>query len=112
MSMNESHGHAPGLDELRAKRAEILRLAAAHQVTNVRVFGSVARGDGGARDVDFLVDLPGDARGFHAFGILDALRQDLEALVDCTVDVVTLRGPFSPRGAEIAQHIEREALAL
>ena len=110
--MTELRVRTPSLGELRAKRAEILRVAAAHQVTHVRVFGSVARGDPGARDVDFLVDLPDDARGFDAFGILDAVRQDLETVLGCKVDVVTIRGPFSPRGAEMTQQIEREALAL
>jgi predicted nucleotidyltransferase len=110
--MAESPVHPPTLSELRAKREEILRVTAAHRVTNVRVFGSVARGDAGARDVDFVVDLPDDARGFHAFGILDELRQDLETVVGCRVDVIAIRGPFSPKGAAIAQRIEREALEL
>ncbi len=104
--------HPPSLGELRANREAILRLAAAHQVTNVRVFGSVARGDADARDIDILVDLPPDARGFDAFGILDALRQDLERVLGCAVDVVTLRGPFSPQGVVLAQQIAREAVAL
>src|SRR5437773_8061291 len=39
--MIEPPVHTPTLGELRAKRAEILSVAAAHRVTNVRVFGSV-----------------------------------------------------------------------
>jgi uncharacterized protein len=39
---------------LHEKRAEILRLAAKHRALNVRVFGSVARGEAGSdSDVDF-----------------------------------------------------------
>src|SRR5947209_16729031 len=102
----------PTLAELHAKRAEILRVTGARGVTNVRVFGSVARGDAGARDVDFVVDLPDDARGFDACGLLDEVRQDLEGVLGCKVDVVTIRGPFSPRGASMAQRIEQEALKL
>ena len=48
-----------GLDELlREKRNEILRLAAQHGAYNVRIFGSVARGEAGPEsDVDVLVDM-------------------------------------------------------
>jgi uncharacterized protein len=50
---------APTLDELRAHRDEILRVAAQYGVSNIRVFGSVVRGDATtSSDVDFLVDLP------------------------------------------------------
>ena len=110
--MSDAVIRPPTLAELRAKRTEILRVAAAYRVTNVRVFGSVARGDADARDVDFVVDLPNDARGFHAFGVLDELRQDLEAPLACTVDVITIRGAFSAQGAAMAQRIEQEALTL
>jgi predicted nucleotidyltransferase len=44
--------------ELARMREEILTLAARHGASNVRVFGSVARGDADdASDVDFLVDV-------------------------------------------------------
>lgn len=49
--------HGPTLEDLRARRDEILRVAAAEKAHNVRVFGSVARGD--ARpdsDIDLVVD--------------------------------------------------------
>src|SRR5262245_50628952 len=48
-----------GIDELvRGQREAILRAATRHGARNVRVFGSVARGDADERsDVDFLVDL-------------------------------------------------------
>jgi uncharacterized protein len=69
----------PTLQALRLQRAEILRVAAAHDATNVRVFGSIARGDANAAsDVDFLVDLVTKKRGFEYFGLLDDLRQALE----------------------------------
>ena len=43
---------------LQSKRQEILRMAAKHGARNVRVFGSVARGDDSERsDVDFLVEM-------------------------------------------------------
>jgi len=70
---------------IRTKRAEILRLAAEHGARNIRLFGSVVRGEAGTNsDVDFLVELePGRT-------LLDqaALLQDLEELLGCRVDVV------------------------
>jgi predicted nucleotidyltransferase len=51
------HGIVPP-DAIRRLRAEVPDLAARHGVRNVRVFGSVARGDDRAdSDVDFLVDV-------------------------------------------------------
>ena len=46
---------------LREKRDDILRIAARHGASNVRVFGSVARGEADeSSDIDFLVDLAPD----------------------------------------------------
>lgn len=76
------------LEDLRARRNEILRLAAAHGASNVRVFGSVARGESRPdSDVDFLVDIDTDRRGFEFFGLIEDLRRALEALLGCPVDV-------------------------
>ena len=47
-----------GLDDLIARREELLEVARAHGAASVRVFGSTARGTAGpASDVDFLVEL-------------------------------------------------------
>jgi uncharacterized protein len=74
---------------LRAKRDEILRLAARHGACEVRIFGSVARGEAHEEsDVDFLVELePGRSLLDHA-----ALVIDLQDLLSRRVDVATLRG--------------------
>ena len=111
--MTEPPRHPPMLGDLRSKREEILGVAAAHRVTNVRIFGSVARGDAEPKsDVDVLVDLPPDAGGFRAFGLLEDLRRDLEAVVGRPVDVVTLAGPFSREGERMAGRMRREAVDL
>lgn len=48
-------------DELRGKRAQVLRVAAKHGAGNVHLFGSVARGAETAdSEVDFLVDVVGE----------------------------------------------------
>ncbi len=76
----------PTLDELRARRAEILDIANRWGATNVRVFGSVARGDAThGSDVDLLVDLdPG-----RSLLDLGGLLMDLQDLLGVAVDVGT-----------------------
>jgi len=70
-------------------RDQILQAAARHGAHDVRVFGSVARGEGGAgSDVDFLVDLDPDRSLFDLGGLL----MDLQDLLGCRVDVVTKQG--------------------
>jgi predicted nucleotidyltransferase len=76
-----------GLDELlQEKRDQILQIAARHGASNVRIFGSAARGEAGPdSDVDILVDVgPAHSAWFPAGLILD-----LEALLEREVDVVT-----------------------
>ena len=76
------------LEDLRARREEILRIAAAHGARNVRVFGSLARGEAGPEsDIDLLVDVDTDRRGFEFFGLLEDLRHALEELLGRPVDV-------------------------
>jgi predicted nucleotidyltransferase len=90
---------------LTSRRNEILRLATNHGARNVRVFGSVARGEADAQsDVDFLVDMePGRS-------LLDraALLLDLQQLLGRKVDVVTTRGLRE----RIRERVLREAVAL
>ena len=90
---------------LKANRAEILRIAAEHGAHNVRVFGSVARGDSRAdSDIDLLVDFePGRSLFDHA-----GLWVKLQSLLGRRVDVVTERG-LRPR---IRDHVLREAVQL
>jgi predicted nucleotidyltransferase len=71
---------------LHERRADILSIAARHGAYNVRVFGSVARGEDNAEsDVDFLVDLQNDRSLFDVGGLL----LDLQNLLGRNVDVVT-----------------------
>lgn len=94
------------LDELlRSKREEILRLASRHGARNVRVFGSVARGEADERsDVDLLVDLePG-----RSLLDLGGLLMDLRDLLRRNVDVVTERG----LKARIRSRVLQEAVPL
>ena len=95
-----------GVDEvLEGKREEVLRVAARHGARNVRVFGSVARGEAGPHsDVDFLVEAgPAPSSWFPA-----GLRVDLEDLLGRKVHVLT-EGALHPR---LKSRILREALPL
>lgn len=81
--------HGPTLDELRKRRDEILALANRHGATNVRVFGSVARGDAHPEsDLDFVVDFDA-GRSLMDHG---ELVMDLEEALGRRVDVVSARG--------------------
>lgn len=74
---------------LDRRRDDVLRAASARGARNVRLFGSLARGDADeSSDIDLLVDMePGrsllDLGGLHA---------DLEELLGCRADVVSERG--------------------
>ena len=90
---------------LKAKRAEILQIAAKHGARNVRVFGSVARGEADEQsDIDLVVEFEsGRSLLDHA-----ALWLELQELLDCKVDVVSERG-IKPR---IRDRVLREAVPL
>ena len=81
-----------GIKELLAsRREEILRIAAEYGAQNVRVFGSVARGEAGENsDIDLLVELE------EGRSLLDqaGLVLDLEELLGRKVDVVTEEGLY------------------
>lgn len=73
-------------DAVREHREEILRIAAQHGATNVRVFGSVARGTAGPdSDLDLLVDVTDDAGPWFPVDLM----VDLEDLLGVDVDVLT-----------------------
>ncbi|MBN1381308.1 MAG: nucleotidyltransferase family protein [Deltaproteobacteria bacterium] len=76
---------------IRRRRKEILLLASRHGATDVRLFGSAARGDAGPdSDVDFLVKME-DGRS-----LLDVsdLVADLQDLLGRKVDVVSEDGLY------------------
>lgn len=95
-----------GIEEfLKSKRREILAIAARHGARNVRIFGSVARGEADeASDIDLIVEFePGRSLLDHA-----GLWLDLQELLGCKVDVVSDRG-IKPR---IRERVLKEAVPL
>ena len=90
---------------LQSHRIAILQVAARHGAYNVRVFGSVARGEAKPdSDIDILVNLEAGR------SLLDLARmmRELQFLLNCPVDVVTEAG-LRPR---IRPQVLREALPL
>lgn len=84
---------------LHSHRERILQIAQAHGASNVRVFGSAARGtDREGSDVDLLVDLDERATLFTLAG----LEQALNELLGVPVDVRT--------PAEISRYIRDRVL--
>ncbi|MBK9214174.1 MAG: nucleotidyltransferase family protein [Chloracidobacterium sp.] len=93
------------IEQISKKRAEIAQIARRHGATNIRVFGSVVRGEAdGNSDFDFLVDLE---RGRSLLD-LGGLLMDLQQLLGRPVDVVTEKS-LRPR---IRERVLREARAI
>lgn len=92
-------------DQFQNEREAILQIARRHGASNVRVFGSVSRGEARAgSDIDFLVDLE-QGRSLLDLG---GLLMDLQEFLGCRVDVVTEKG-LRPR---IRNRVLREAIPL
>ena len=79
---------ATTLETIKAKKMEITRLARRYHAENIRIFGSVARGDDTkTSDIDFLVSFLPDASLFDQAGLIE----DLSDLLQRKVDVVSER---------------------
>jgi predicted nucleotidyltransferase len=90
---------------LAERRSEILRLAALHRAGEVRVFGSIARGEASeASDVDLLIKPQPGCSLFDLGGLLE----DLQELLGCRVDLVTEEG----LKASLRERVLREAIPL
>ena len=90
---------------LKSQRSDLLAVAANHGARNVRLFGSVVRGEETEEsDIDFLVDMEGGRSPLD----LGGLQQDLEKVLRRRVDVLSARG-LNPY---LRERILREAEAL
>lgn len=92
-------------DILSRHRTEILSIASRHGCRDIRVFGSVARGEERAdSDVDFLVEVGEETSPWFPAGLI----ADLEQLLHRRVDVVTTRA-LDPL---VRESVSREALSV
>ena len=86
-------------------RTEILAIAKRRGIRDVRVFGSMARGDADDdSDIDLLVTLPPETSGWALGGLL----ADVQDLLGRRVDILT-EGGLHPR---IRERVLKEALPL
>jgi predicted nucleotidyltransferase len=89
---------------LQSQREAIHAIARRHGARSISVFGSVARGEERPEsDIDFLVEFEPGASLLNLMGLQD----DLEALLGCTVDVVSAGG-LKDRD----EHIRRGAIPV
>ncbi len=97
--------HMRPSEALSRHRDSILRVTARVKASNVRVFGSVVRGeDTEASDLDLLVDVPKGTTLLDMAG----LQRELEDALGVSVDVVTL---FDLPG-RVRTRVQREARML
>jgi len=97
----------PTLAELRARRKDILSLAKRHGAFNVRVFGSVARGEA---TVDSDIDLLISAREGVSMFDLVGLWLDLQDLLGRDISLVT--DDPHPRQERFLQRARKDAVPL
>ena len=90
---------------LKSKREEILDIATQHGAYNVRVFGSVARGEADEKsDIDLLVDLGENISPWFPVRLI----RELEQLLGRKVDIVTEKGLKQ----RIKERVLEEAISL
>ena len=92
-------------DLLKKKREDIRRLAEAYGASDVRILGSVARGEADEKsDIDLLVKMKDDYSLFD----LGGLWADMQDLLGCRVDVV----PETGLRDRIKERVMKEAIRL
>lgn len=94
----------PTLEDLRKRRAEILALMDRYGASNVRVVGSVARGEANPHDVDLLITFPGSKSVFELVG----LWMDMQELLGCDVSLI----PDSASDDRFIQSVLEDAVPL
>lgn len=93
------------MSDLRARGREIRSLAERRGVRNIRVFGSVARGDADERsDLDLLIDYGPETDLFDLAGF----ALDVEEMLGVYTQVATVQG-LKPR---MRDRVLQEAVAL
>jgi uncharacterized protein len=90
---------------LKEKRLEILKIAKTYGASNIRIFGSVARGEANSNsDIDFLMDIESGKNLLNRISLI----QDLEDLLGCKVDIAKPENLHE----SIKEKVLREAIYL
>lgn len=98
----------PSLQQLQAKREDIIAIFEKHGATDVKIFGSVARGEATAgSDIDFLCTIPDYSKITAWFPA--GLIIDLEAELGCEIDVGTEDAVLA---SPIGSYVQAELVAL
>jgi predicted nucleotidyltransferase len=93
------------LEEIKSHREQIVKLAEKRGVKNIRIFGSVARGEADEKsDIDFLVDV----EEWCSLMELGGLSMELEEMFHRHVDVAVEKG----MKARVYKYVARDAIAL
>ena len=92
-------------EDIKSKGSEIRRIAERHGASNVRVFGSVARGEAKPEsDVDLLVDVTSQTSAWFPAGLI----LDLEKLLGRRVEIITEKA----LNKDLRERVLREATPL
>jgi hypothetical protein len=103
MTTTQHSDERPSMKMLLDRRGEILSAAARHGASNIRVYGSVARGEARpGSDVDVLVDMEVGRSLLDLAG----LHLDLEEILGCPVEIGT---DVKPR---LRNRVHAEAIPL
>ena len=93
------------LDYVKNKKEEIIKLAQRYGAYNIRIFGSVARGEDDPRsDIDFLVDFKSNVGLLEWSGFWSSLEDLLKHKVDVATEKVLKK--------RMKERILREAIPL
>ena len=96
---------SPRRGSVEINRSRLLRTLGTLGATDVRLFGSVARGDDGPdSDIDLLVDIAPDI-GLFALG---RMRSEAERILGSSVDIV----PANSLKPDVAERALAEAISL
>jgi uncharacterized protein len=96
-------------DQIRQFSPQLVKIARKHGITNIYVFGSVARGDTTAQsDVDFLVEMQ---EGASLFGVA-GFSYESEKLLGVSVDVIPISALSQVKDQEFVINIKREAVKI
>jgi predicted nucleotidyltransferase len=92
-------------ETIKNKSLEIRQIAERHGASNIRLFGSVVRGEAKSEsDVDFLIDVTAETSPWFPVGLI----QDLEKLLGRRVEIVTERA----LNKDLREKVLREAVPV